>query len=121
MKRPSRKAFLALPLALLLGCPAERGGDEVSQEGEMGMEMAGVEFAIEVTNPMPHDMVVYAEAGTRVLELGTVPANGSASLTFTASEAMELELRARDTGMTHSVSGTVQLTEGQAAAWTIAQ
>ncbi len=127
MKRLSGKALLALPIALLLGCSAESGGDEMAgdemaQEGEMSMEMAGVEFVIEVTNPMSHEMVVYAEAGTRVVQLGTVPANETASLTFTASAAMvDLELRASDTGMSHSVTGTVQLMEGEPATWTIGQ
>ena len=126
MKRLSGKALLAMPIALLLGCSAESGGDEMAQEeggmSEMSMEMAGVEFAIEVTNPMSHEMVVYAEAGTRVVELGTVPANETASLTFTASAAMvDLELRASDAGMSHSVTGTVQLMEGKPATWTIGQ
>ena len=120
MKRLSGKALLALPIALLLGCSAESGGDEMAQEDEMSMEMTGVEFAIEVTNPMSHEMLVYAEAGTRVVQLGTVPANETASLTFTASAAMaDLELRAHDTGMSHSVTGTVELMEGKPATWTI--
>ena len=122
MKRLSGKALLTLPIALLLGCAAERGGDETSQEGAMSMEMAGVEFAIEVTNPMPHEMVVYADTGTRVVQLGTVSANGTASLSFTASAALvDLELRASDAAMSHSVSGTVQLMEGEPATWTIGQ
>ncbi len=123
MKRLSGKALFALPIALLLGCSAESGGDEMAQEeGGMSMEMAGVEFAIEVTNPMPHEMVVYAEAGTRVVQLGTVPANETASLTFTASAAMvDLELRASDAGMSHFETGTVQLMEGEPATWTIGQ
>ncbi len=125
MKRLSGKALLALPIALLLGCAAERGGDEMAQEDGMSMEMAGVEFVIEVTNPMPHEMVVYvvyAEAETRLVQLGTVPANETASLTFTASVAMvDLELEASDAGMSHSVTGTVQLMEGEPATWTIGQ
>ncbi len=125
MKRLSGKALLALPIALLLGCSAESGGDEMAQEDGMSMEMAGVEFAIEVTNPMSHEMVVYvvyAEAETRLVQLGTVPANETASLTFTASAAMvDLELRASDAGMSHSVTGTVQLMEGKPATWTIGQ
>lgn len=118
MKNTIAKALWVLPVVFLFACAAEQAEEEA---GEMAaeVEMAAEGYMIEITNPMPHDMTVYVQGEMGETELGTVPANGSASLDLGMTEAMEVSLRATDAGETHSVSGTVTLTSGETATWTI--
>jgi hypothetical protein len=75
---------------------------------------------IEVTNPMPHPMIVTAMVDGQTVQVGTVPANATETFTIEARAGATVELEARDEPDTHRVQGSV--TVGDAAArWTIAQ
>ena len=127
MKSTIRRALWVLPVAFLFACqgePAEEGEEmagEMAAETEMApaTEIAAESYMIEVTNPMPHDMMVYVEGTDGETELGTVPADGSATFDLGMIEGMEATLRATDADETHSVSGTVTLQSGETASWTV--
>jgi hypothetical protein len=75
---------------------------------------------IEVTNPMPHVMIVTATVDGETIELGTVPAGGTAEFTVQARSGESVRLEARDEADTHRVEGEV--TAGMTATrWTIRQ
>lgn len=71
---------------------------EMAPEAEMGAaaEMEAQGHRIEITNPMPHDMTVYVQGADGETELGTVPANGSATFDPGMTESTEVTLRAVD-------------------------
>jgi hypothetical protein len=75
---------------------------------------------IEVTNPMPHPMIVTATVDGETTELGAVPANQTAEFTVQARTGATVQLEARDEPDTHQVRGTVTVGE-TAARWTIRQ
>ncbi len=127
MKNTVAKALWVLPVVFLFACATEQAEEEAGEMAaeeqmapaeEMG-EMAAEGYMIEITNPMPHDMTVYVQGEMGETELGTVPATGSASFDLGMPEAMEVMLRATDAGETHSVTGTVTLTSGETATWTV--
>ena len=125
MKRLAYNAIWIVPTFLLLSCSGERAqtqmaGDESEAAGQSEMEMAAGTYAIHVTNPMPHDMIVYASGPDDEMELGLVSANGSAEFEITEPAALDVELRATDANQTHSVRGTVTLSAKESVTWTIA-
>lgn len=114
--------FTTLPLAALIACQGDRVAEDTAQQqpaAEETMEMAAATFEIEVSNPMPHAMVVYRTTSSGEVKLGTVPANGSTYFTITEPADMNVPLRAEDEAQTHSVTGSVHLMKGMEASWTI--
>lgn len=75
---------------------------------------------IEVTNPMPHPMIVTATLDGETIELGTVAADETAEFTVQAPSGATVALEARDEPDTHRVRGTITVREATAA-WTIRQ
>lgn len=114
--------LLTVPLVTLMACQGERTAEEMAEQqpaAEETMEMAAATYELEITNPMPHAMVVYRKTLDEEVRLGTVPANGSTYFTITEPTDMEVRLRAEDEAQTHEVTGKVHLQEGMDAAWTI--
>lgn len=125
--------FLALPV---LACepagdePATEGepaaeqvapgeGDGMEQGADAGMESgAMVSQAVEVTNAMPHPMIVFAVTNGDRTELGTVDANATDTFAVDAAEGGTLELVAEDEEQTHDVEHSVMVT-GDTASWTL--
>jgi hypothetical protein len=75
---------------------------------------------IEVTNPMPHPMIVTATIDGRSVELGTVGADGTAEFTVRTTAGATVQLEARDEPDTHRVRGTVTVGETRVR-WRIQQ
>lgn len=129
MKTKTLKLLLVLPLLAALGCAGEQQAEEMPEteamqetaeaQPEEQMEMAAETYTIEVTNPMPHEMIVYEVSESGEMELGSVPANGTTQFTITGPRSMELQLKATDAAETHSVGSTVKLTADGPATWTI--
>ncbi|HEX7048663.1 MAG TPA: hypothetical protein VF188_00505 [Longimicrobiales bacterium] len=95
-------ALLAL-LPLLAACA--RG---VAVESEPGPA-----YTLEVTNPMPHPMIVSYDDGTGVRLLGTVSANGSGRFVITTPASRSISVLATDEQRVHSVTKSVVLLPGQ--------
>lgn len=113
-------SLAALPVVFTLAaCQGETQQQETAQPAEQ-QEVAQATYTIEVSNPMPHAMVVTADYGTgQPVELGSVEPMGTATFTVTAPPSMTATLTAQDESRTHAVSGQVTLTSGMAASWTI--
>ena len=124
-------ALMILTFAALIAC----GGEEPVEErpaiqqasGEEpkpappqnDMEMAAGAYMLEIVNPMPHDMVVSIATPDGTIELGTVPAQGSAEFAITTPPAMQVSLEATDVDATHTERGRVDLSASETASWTI--
>lgn len=110
-------AAIALPaLFVLTAC----GGEP--REGAETQEVAQATYEVQVTNPMPHAMIIYADYGTgEKTELGTVEPMGTATFTITSPPSTSVRLTAQDSAATHEVFGEVTLTTGMAASWTAGQ
>lgn len=123
MRRTTITTLLTtLPLAALMACQGEQAAEDIAQQqpaAEETMEMAAAAYEIEISNPMPHAMVVYRKTADGEVKLGTVPANGSTYFTITEPGGMDVQLRAEDEAQTHSVTGSVHLMKGMEATWTI--
>jgi hypothetical protein len=89
-------------------------------EATLPAEEAVAARQIAVTNPMPHPMVVTATVDGETVQIGTVPAGGTADLTVQARAGATVQLEARDEPDTHRVQGTVTVGETRAV-WTIEQ
>lgn len=116
----------------LAACAAE---DEAPAEGFTGEEpaepasastaagdtaAAGTTYALVVSNPMPHAMIVSLAREQGPLELGAVPANSEQRLEVPAPAGSTVTLIARDEAQTHSPTTTLTLPEGDGyAVWRI--
>lgn len=131
-----------IPLLLLLAIPiaaCERDDDGFDDAPEAEQSLEGPEAApvpapplqtpspaeegavarqIEVTNPMPHPMIVTATVDGETIELGTVPADETAAFTVEVGSDPTVQLEARDEPDSHRVRGSVTVGES-AARWTI--
>ncbi len=117
---------------LLLGCGGENAGEQAAGEGESleeavamsggaEMEMAAEAYMIEISNPMPHEMVVSFMSPDGAVELGYVPPGGVAEFALTAPPTISVDLIATDPNRTHTVRGTIELSSAETATWTIGQ
>ena len=130
MRMSALNAFWLVSAIIFIGCDGEGDERQVAAAGtgsefaaaldDSQMEMAASAYMIEVTNAMPHKMIIYLRTADIDMELGSVAANGSADFAVTAPPVLEVELRATDARHTHSVRGTVALSTAEAASWTIA-
>lgn len=77
---------------------------------------AGQSYAVSVTNPMPHAMIVSYDDGTGERLLGTVEANRSDRFVVAGSNSATISIIARDEGETHTVRKTVVLVPGETVA-----
>jgi hypothetical protein len=113
-------SLAALPvLFTLAACQGETQQQETEQPAEE-QEVAQATYTLEVSNPMPHAMVVTADYGTgQPVELGAVEPMGTATFTVTQPPSMTVNLTAEDAAKTHAVNGQVTLTSDMAATWTI--
>lgn len=135
MKTRISKTLVILPLVALIGCadePAEEAGEDMAEDtvesvtdttaltDAAPIEMAAERYTIAITNPMPHEMIVYYEKpGGPAVELGSVQANETAQFEITTPEDKRVELRATDVEETHTVTGTVSMVEGETVEWRI--
>ena len=103
-------AVIALPALFALG----------ACKGDADQEVGEATYELEVTNPMPHTMTVYAEytTGHRVA-LGTVEPMGTTTFTITGPGSTRVKLMATDEAASHEVTGEARLRSGAAATWTI--
>lgn len=110
----------ALPLFLALAaCQGETQQEETAQTAEQ-QEVAQATYTIEVSNPMPHAMIVSADYGTgQPVELGAVEPMGTQTFTITSPPSTTVNLTAEDAAKTHTVNGQVTLMTGMAATWTV--
>lgn len=90
--------------------------DEAGEPDEAGVAAR----RIEVTNPMPHPMIVTAMIGDRSVELGTVAADATEEFTVQTTPGATVQLEARDEPDSHRVRGTVTVGEATAR-WRIQQ
>lgn len=74
---------------------------------------------VAVTNPMPHAMNVKADWGQGEQMLGAVQPNETKTFDIAATPGTEVKMTATDDANTHSPSGSLMLSEGSPAAWTI--
>jgi P pilus assembly chaperone PapD len=107
---------LLLVPALLLGgaCKRERA-EEPAQEVARTL----ITYEIQVTNPMPHAMKVYAEYGAGEQELGVVEPNGTRTFTFTSEPITAATLKARAEDGSHEATGEASFAERNSVTWTI--
>lgn len=124
MRKHIAKSVWLVPLLVFVACKGQQAQQQQAAEQKPAegqtMEMAAATYQIEVQNPMPHTMIVYAKTDSGEVKLGSVPANGSTYFTLTEPGTMDVQLRAEDEAKTHEVTGTVHLMKGQQASWTIA-
>ncbi|MGH7546315.1 MAG: hypothetical protein ACREKI_09050, partial [Gemmatimonadota bacterium] len=113
-------SLAALPVVFTLAaCQGETQQQETAQPAEE-QEVAQATYTLEVSNPMPHAMVIAIDYGTgEAVELGIVEPMGTQTFTVTAPPSTTATLTAQDESQTHTVSGEVTLTSEMAASWTI--
>lgn len=92
-------------------------GDTAMDDGAMTGAAGSAQIA--VTNPMPHAMNVKADWGQGEQMLGAVQPNETKTFDVAAAAGTEVKLTATDDDNTHSPSGSLTLSEGSPAAWTI--
>jgi hypothetical protein len=72
----------------------------------------GQTYAVSVTNPMPHAMIVSFDDGSGVRLLGTVGAGRTERFVIAGSAAPTVSIVAHDEAETHTVRKTVVLQAG---------
>lgn len=101
-----RLRFLALTLLMgTVGLACARG---VTLNPE-----AGQSYAVNVSNEMPHAMILYVDDGTTPRLLGTVPANRQERFIVAGARQPTVTLIATDEADTHTVRRTVTLRAGE--------
>lgn len=108
-------SLMVLPALLTLG--ACRGEQQEAIEEEVGE----VTYELQVTNPMPHAMTIFADDGTGEVQLGVVEPMQTITFTITSPASTAVKVRAQDADITHEVFGEVTLTSAMASSWTIEQ
>lgn len=100
--------------------PAEPAAATTSPGTAADTAAAGTSYALVVSNPMPHAMIVSLAREQGAVELGAVPANSEQRLEVPASAGSTVTLIARDEAQTHSPTTTLTLPEGDGyAVWRI--
>ena len=74
---------------------------------------SGQSYAVSVTNPMPHPMIVSFDDGSGERPLGTVGANRSERFVIAGNQGTTISVIAHDEGETHTVRKTVVLVPGE--------
>lgn len=72
----------------------------------------GEQYAVNVTNPMPHAMIVSFDDGAGMRLLGTVGAGRTERFIIAGSAAQTVSIVAHDEAETHTVRKTVVLQAG---------
>ena len=102
------------------GSTGEEPAEPASASTAAGDTAAGTTYALVVSNPMPHAMIVSLAREQGAVELGAVPANSEQRLEVPASAGSTVTLIARDEAQTHSPTTTLTLPEGDGyAVWRI--
>lgn len=73
---------------------------------------AGQSYAVNVTNEMPHAMIIYVDDGAAPRLLGTVPAERQERFIVAGANRPTVTLIATDEADTHTVRRTVTLVAG---------
>jgi hypothetical protein len=120
--RHFRTLLAGLLVAGTLGACASTqttNGDEEDAPVTQEPGIAGQDFVLEVTNPMPHAMNVIYWVGGSQTTLGAVPANGTRTFQLPNRGDDSVRLTATDDAKTHTVDETLDLDPGQTIRWTI--